>query len=321
MENKSAPENRLAAIKTNIPINPIKKLRHTSVYIAWLMVFLAMCIFIFTISAVAFYINLNIRTETINNDGTKKTVSLAVISTIESPCASIDASEVVFKEKEYTYKFLTDLSEYEEYMNPADRDAYIQLINYENTLDKAYKPDDLIEIPTRAGREVQIMRKTAAMALEALFKEAEANGVADITVTSGWRSYNTQVWLLDNQVEKYSSSMGKDKAYALAITEVAIPGTSEHQSGLCVDMHNMSSADIAFAQSDSAKWLAENCYKFGFILRYPKDKTDITKISFEPWHFRFVGRYHASCIHELGFCLEEYTAYLSADNQKNVISD
>lgn len=321
MNNKPVPQNRPAEIKTNIPVNPIKKLRHTSVYIARLMVFLAMCIFIFTISAIAFYVNLNIRTGSIIDHGTNKTVSLAAVSSIGSPSASIDASEVVFNEEVYSYKFLTDLSEYEQYMNPADRDAYMQLINYENTLDKTYKPDDLIEIPTREGREVQIMRKTPAMALEALLKEAEANGVTDISVTSGWRSYNTQVWLLDSQVEKYSSQMSKDKAYALAITEVAIPGTSEHQSGLCVDMHNMSSADISFADSDSAKWLADNCYKFGFILRYPKDKTDITKISFEPWHFRFVGRYHASCIHELGFCLEEYTAYLSADNQKNIISD
>jgi D-alanyl-D-alanine carboxypeptidase len=317
MNNKPSPESRppKAELKTGIPIKTLKKQAHKTVYIARFIVFLAMCIFIFTISAVAFYINLNLKTETINDYVIKKTVSLSVVSTVESPCASIDASEAVIKEEEYSYDFLSDLSEYEEYMNPADRDAFIQLINYENTLDKTYKPDDLIEIPTRAGREVQTMRKTPAMALKALLTEAEANGVTDITVTSGWRSYNTQVWLLDSQVEKYKATMSQDEAYALAITEVAIPGTSEHQSGMCVDMHNMSSADIAFAQSDSAKWLADNCYKFGFIMRYPADKTDITKISFEPWHFRFVGRYHASRIHELGFCLEEYIEYLSAGNK------
>jgi len=75
-------------------------------------------------------------------------------------------------------------------------------------------------------------------------------------------------------------------------------------------MHNMSSAVTAFEDQDAAKWLAENCHKFGFILRYPKDKTGITGISFEPWHFRYVGRYHATKMYELDMCLEEYWAYL-----------
>lgn len=214
-------------------------------------------------------------------------------------------------EIEYKYEFLCDLSEYEQYMNPAEDGQYIILVNYESTLPEGYKPDDLVEIPTREGRETQTMRETPAKALEAFLLEARANGVTDVTVTSGWRSYNTQVWLLDNQVSKYTGIMSYDEAYALAITEVAIPGTSEHQSGLCVDMHNLGGADISFAESASAKWLADNCYKFGFILRYPADKVDITRISFEPWHFRFVGRYHASVMHENGMCLEEYVAAMN----------
>ena len=76
-------------------------------------------------------------------------------------------------------------------------------------------------------------------------------------------------------------------------------------------MHNIPSADTAFASQEAATWLKNNCYKFGFILRYPEDKTDITGISFEPWHFRYVGRYHATRMHELGLCLEEYWDYLN----------
>ena len=228
---------------------------------------------------------------------------------------TVDYEETLPPERVFTYEFITDLSAYEEYMNPTDRDGYLQLINYENYLDQNYKPDDLVNVPTRGDRDVQKLRLYPARALEALMAEAKACGVLDFTVTSGWRGYWTQDWLLKNQISKYTPTMSYDDAYALAITEVAIPGTSEHQSGLCVDMHNLPGADISYAKTESAKWLAANCYKFGFILRYPKDKTEITKISFEPWHFRYVGRYHASMMNELGMCLEEYIAFIGSEEQ------
>ena len=75
-------------------------------------------------------------------------------------------------------------------------------------------------------------------------------------------------------------------------------------------MHNLSSASQRFANEEAYTWLIENCYKFGFILRFPEGKEDITGYSFEPWHYRFVGRYHASEMHRLDMCLEEYIAYL-----------
>jgi hypothetical protein len=84
------------------------------------------------------------------------------------------------------------------------------------------------------------------------------------------------------------------------------PGTSEHQSGLCCDMHNLPSAMQSFANTEAYKWLYKHCADFGFILRYPQSKEDITEINFEPWHFRFVGRYHAQKIMESGLSLEEY---------------
>ncbi|MHB1152243.1 MAG: M15 family metallopeptidase [Eubacteriales bacterium] len=316
MNNRSGPETRSSvddvvknsATKPYNSQNPSKKVNKATVYIARLTVFAIMIIFLFSIIFVAFYINLNKKT---NTDKVHDTVSIALVLSSELPSSSIDASEVPVIEKEYIYTYKSNISEYEEYIDPPDSDAYLLLVNYENPLSQSYTPPDLTEIPTRSGREVQKMRYTAAMALIALLSEAEADGVTDITVTSGWRSYNTQQWLLANQVEKYKGSMSDEEAYALAITEVAVPGTSEHQSGLSVDMHNLEYADQSFAETDSAKWLAANSYKFGFILRYPEDKTEITKISFEPWHFRFVGRFHASRIYDLGFCLEEYSEYIS----------
>lgn len=287
---------------------PIKKAEKSTVYIARIAVFIIMTAFLFCIILLFLYLNLNMKTDAVINDAT---ASLSPASEKGAPVLSVDQADAPVDEKVYEYDFSADLSEYEEFMDPSDRDAYMMLVNYDHVLSPAYIPSDLTEIPTRSGREIQKMRYTAAMALIALLKEADANGITDISVTSGWRSYNTQVWLLENQVEKYKKTMSEEEAYALAVTEVAIPGTSEHQSGLAVDMHNLAYADQSFSESESAGWLAENCFKFGFILRYPPDKTEITRISFEPWHFRFVGRYHASRMHELGFCLEEYTEYIS----------
>jgi len=243
---------------------------------------------------------------------TKDPGAVTVLRANPAPTVLQTETSALVEQPVITYDFIEDLSEYEPYMNPSDDEDFLRLINYENLLDESYKPDDLMDVPTRGDRAVQQLRENAAMSLMAFLKEAAANGITDVTVTSGWRSYNTQVYLLNNQVAKYTGSMNYEDAYALAITEVAIPGTSEHQSGLCVDMHNLPGADISFAESKSAQWLADNCYKFGFILRYPEDKTDITRISFEPWHFRYVGRWHATIIHELGYCLEEYIEWLQS---------
>ena len=207
--------------------------------------------------------------------------------------------------------FIADLSDYEMYMNPENRDEYLVLINEHNLLSEDYIPSDLIDIvDTRRDRAKQKMRLYAAKALEALFIEMRTNGFNDVSVTSGYRSYDYQTTLLNNQIASLTPTYG-DKAREKALTSVALPGGSEHQSGLCVDMHNLSAASTAFASKEAYKWLYENCAEFGFILRYPKDKTDITGIMFEPWHYRYVGRYHARKIMDQGLCLEEYMATIN----------
>ena len=214
-------------------------------------------------------------------------------------------------EPEITVEFSTDLSAYEEYMNPADRDAYLILVNYENLLDENHKPDDLTALADtrKDGRNTQYMRKAAAMALEALYIEMRAAGYTDVSVTSAYRSYTYQNSLFnmytDNEMAK-NPSLTRAQAEKITETYSARPGTSEHQTGLCCDMHNLGSADVAFAKKDAYLWLRDNAWKFGFILRFPEDKQEITKISFEPWHYRFVGRYHAKAIYDAGLCLEEY---------------
>lgn len=216
------------------------------------------------------------------------------------------------KREEYTFDFKTDLSAYESYMNP-EGDEYLTLINRDNRLGENYVPEDLVAVAStrKDGRATQQMREYAAKALEALFLEAEAQGMTyvnsasgrSLSVTSAYRSYAYQAQRLAEE----TANKGSEEA---ALKVVQYPGASEHQSGLCCDMHNLSSAMTSFESQDAAKWLAENCHKFGFILRYPKDKTEITGINFEPWHFRYVGRYHATKMQELDMCLEEYFEYL-----------
>ena len=159
------------------------------------------------------------------------------------------------------------------------------------------------------------MSLNAAKSLEAFLIEARANGFSDITVTSAYRSYAYQEELFNNYVKgemERDASLTEEQAWEIVRTYSSVPGTSEHQSGLCVDMHNMASAQTAFGETAAAKWLEENAYKFGFILRYPKDKSDITNIIYEPWHFRYVGRYHATRMHQTGLCLEEYVPTLQS---------
>ena len=212
-----------------------------------------------------------------------------------------------------SYSFVTDLSAYEQYMCPEDPDAFLMLVNRTITIDEEYVPSDLVPITdVRKDGRSESMVETAEKALQALFIEMRAAGYTDVSVTSGYRSYKKQVSLYNTYTEREMSENNISRAEAEKIVDTysARPGTSEHQTGLCCDMHNLSSASQRFAEEEAYTWLIENCYKFGFVLRFPEGKEDITGYSFEPWHYRFVGRYHASEMHRLDMCLEEYMEYL-----------
>ncbi len=206
-------------------------------------------------------------------------------------------------------EFTVDLSEYEQYMNPADRDGYLMLLNKTHSVDENYVPENMIDVVNtrKDGRATQKMVETAEKALEALYLEMYAAGYTDVSVTSAYRSYEYQGTLYNNYVNsEMSKGLSREDAEKEANKYSALPGTSEHQAALCCDMHNLPSASQAFENQKAYKWLCDNAWKFGFILRYPKDKEDVTGYIFEPWHYRFVGRYHAEKIHNFGLCFEEY---------------
>ena len=138
--------------------------------------------------------------------------------------------------------------------------------------------------------------------LQQMFDDARAAGIFPL-INESFRTRDRQQEIMDKYIAGYEAEgMSHEEAVNKAHQIVAIPGTSEHELGLALDI-------IAEYDSDSSatwSWLKENCWRYGFILRYPADKVDITGISFEPWHFRYVGTQAAKDIMEQGLCLEEY---------------
>lgn len=212
--------------------------------------------------------------------------------------------------------FTADLSSYEKYMNPTgdERDAYLILVNTKNTLTESDIPDDLTELSmSNPSGTTQKLRKYAAESLEALFKEMKADGYYNMMVHSSFRTYSYQSTLFETYTAREMAndpSLTREQAEAVVLTYSTRPGTSEHQTGLACDMDTLGTFTTDFEYEPEYKWLTENAWKFGFILRFPKGKEDVTTIQFEPWHFRYVGRYHAYLIKESGLCLEEYVAKL-----------
>lgn len=139
--------------------------------------------------------------------------------------------------------------------------------------------------------------------LQEMFNAARAQGYG-LFVREGYRTQEEQQQLMDEKIEAYENE-GRSKSEAKKLAEqwVAIPGTSEHQLGIAVDIN----ADISKSSRDDVyNWLEENAHRYGFIKRYPSNKTDITGVINEPWHYRYVGKEAALAIYSQGICLEEY---------------
>lgn len=175
----------------------------------------------------------------------------------------------------------------------------LTLVNGEYGLDKDYKPKNLNipNIPFASGvsQEEKHVAGIIVKPLEDLVNTAKEEGVI-LLGNSGYRSYKSQKSTYSNRLK----SQGKELANAY----VAKPGFSEHQTGLCIDITNK---DKYFVQgTKEADWLAENCHRFGFIIRYPYGKKNITGIEYEPWHIRYVGEKAAKYIYDNGITLEEY---------------
>lgn len=170
------------------------------------------------------------------------------------------------------------------------------LVNKDNYIPKDYKVK-LLTLSNGKKVDARIYPK-----LQEMFDAARASGI-NLHVAEGYRSEEEQEDLMEEKIESFiEEGKSEGEAKKLARKWVALPGTSEHQLGLAVDINSR----ISTPSGPLYSWLANNSYKYGFILRYPPNKVSITGVKYEPWHFRYVGKSAAAEIHKQGICLEEY---------------
>lgn len=247
----------------------------------------------------------------------------------EDEWSFIDLSgEMIITYDEVEWNFPVDMMD----MDP----ELVIMINKSMFLAKDYEPDDLVKMKslkldkegnnTNGGvRQVDgtwQLQRECAEALVKLCDAARAEG-HELYLKSGYRSYYKQAVMYENRVKKY----GYDDGW------VTKPGASDHQTGLGCDVVPKNWTDRGMnedmAKEPETQWMAEHCAEFGFILRYPADKEDITKINYEPWHLRYVGVEAATYIMENGLCLEEFydqlmvavDEFIAAGGQKSLVED
>lgn len=185
-----------------------------------------------------------------------------------------------------------------------DVSGYIILANRSHLLDSSFAPADLekTKVERAKGTGAMELRRAASEALSAMFDAAKEAGYT-LYLKSAYRAYSTQ---------KYMYSTRLDKNHGVDDGWVSYPGASDHQTGLGVDVLNYEwtlkdGMNSAFAATKEAQWMEAHCHEFGFILRYMEGKEDVTRIRFEPWHFRYVGKEAAAYIMENHLSLEEFT--------------
>ncbi len=188
------------------------------------------------------------------------------------------------------------------------------LVNNDNPLSEDYDYEgNLTTIPQKyiKGSLTQIDNRVWPY-LKAMLDDAREQGV-DMGVWSPYRSYNTQKMLFNNQVQReLSKGLSQADAENAAATVVARPGTSEHHTGLALDIN---CANDSFEQSEAYAWLCENAADYGFIMRYSAEKQSLTGVIHESWHWRFVGIKPAKEIKKKEMCLEEYVEYLEGQGE------
>lgn len=193
----------------------------------------------------------------------------------------------------------------EDYQNPA---SLWFLVNKQRPLPRDYTPSELtipaVKTQEWRSQDERSVRADITSYVVAMFKEAQDNSLA-LTVLSGYRSALTQEIIYNNSLARVGEEQTKQY--------IAFPGQSEHQTGLVIDIATTPeecSLEWCFENTGAGEWLRNNAHRFGFILRYPKEKETITGYSYEPWHFRFLGVDLATALHESGLTFEEAWPFL-----------
>jgi D-alanyl-D-alanine carboxypeptidase len=183
----------------------------------------------------------------------------------------------------------------------------LMLVNSENRITENFTAElsSAYRIVPLSTSDIE-MNGAALEAVTEMFEKAKEKGYKNFFVNSGFRSIQKQKELYDSY---------EDKSF------VQEPGASEHQTGYALDIAYNGLSGDKFEKSPQGKWLMENAHKYGFILRYPKDKTEITNISYEPWHYRYIGIPHSYYCYENDLCLEEYISFLAEGSSYSISID
>ena len=176
----------------------------------------------------------------------------------------------------------------------------LMLVNKFNYLDENYAPDDIVKVSMQFAYGDNEIKKEVYEKFRSMYNDAKKEGLY-LIITSSYRDYNFQKELWDS----YANQKGDEWADSVS----ARAGYSEHQTGYTLDIVTYKANMSSFEKTDEFKWLQDNAYKYGFILRYPKDKEDITGYSYESWHYRYVGKDVATKIKKFGITFDEYYAY------------
>lgn len=184
----------------------------------------------------------------------------------------------------------------------------LMLVNKYYALRKDYQPKNLVSISNQYGYGENAIEKEVFNHYLEMYQDAKQEGLT-LIVTSSYRDYDYQEELWN----QYKNQQGQEWADSVS----ARAGQSEHQTGLTMDIATYGSVFNDFENTDEFKWMEKNAYKYGFILRYPKGKEDITGYDYESWHYRYVGVDTATKIHKLGITYDEYYAYYIVQNKNS----
>ena len=195
----------------------------------------------------------------------------------------------------------------------APKPDFLMLVNRQHKLGKNDAPTDLVTIESVLSADIVKVKysgtkadRTATEALGRMLSAAIADGLSNFQISSAYRTYSEQQKLVDNSVAKYQKNnpdWSRDRCLSATYNTVAPAGTSEHQTGLAFDI---TVPNVSFTGTAQQKWLHEHCAKYGFVVRFTADKTEITGTQHERWHFRYVGVEAAQTMTQNNWCLEEY---------------
>ncbi len=193
-----------------------------------------------------------------------------------------------------------------------DVDGLLFLQNRQWRVSESFVPKT---VKSQVPGQLQDMREDAARALEAMFADCKKEAGVTLKAVSGYRSYQRQATIYSNKLESVGGKKEKADEY------VARPGASEHQLGMAMDVGQKDKVNLTagFGKTKGGKWVAENCWRYGFIIRYQAGWEDVTGYASEPWHVRYVGVENARLIKEADMPLETYLLNLRRDIMIDVL--